>query len=359
MDWLDAAQFDVDEFRAAVASRAAYRPLYAKVKLIFACNLRCAMCGHWRTQRAAPLSSAQLQQLIDDLADLGCRKLHISGGEPLLRPDLPAFIAHASARGLRVTMTTNGTLLDKELARQLVTAGLRGVNISLDSPIRKFHDRVRGVAGAWKATVRGIHHMLRAAPRGKISIRINTVVSRLNYRSLSTLPDFVHTLGATSFNLIGVDSASMPELLLRQRDLIAYNTQIAPQLAARALALGLIATEDQAYPFGRNLDELALASHGQYALNFYRQHPCYAPWVHTLIDFDGRVYLCCMTRESTPAVGDLRQQSFAEIWHGAGYAAARQMMHPPTLPQCHTCDNFIAYNQTLGQRYAQRITDQE
>ncbi|NTW97329.1 MAG: radical SAM protein, partial [Oscillochloris sp.] len=345
---LDTAAAEADEFRRAVAARDAYRPLYVKIKLTFGCNLRCAMCGHWRTQREAPLPIARLHALIDELADLGCRKLHLSGGEPLLRPQVPELVEQASGRGVRVTLTTNGTLVDKALARRLAEAGLRGVNLSLDSPVRKIHDGVRGVAGAWKATLRAARHLARAAPRGKLALRINTVVSRANYRSLATLPDLAHELGAESLNLIGVDGHADRDLLLRPGDLARYNALIAPQIAERALALGLIADAAQAYPFGRSAEELALASRGDYALGFYQRHPCYAPWTHSLVDFNGLVYLCCMTRESAAALGDLRQSTFAEVWHGESYAAARRMMHPPALPQCRTCDNFIGYNRELG-----------
>ena len=77
-------------------------------------------------------------------------------------------------------MTTNGTLVDKELARRLVEAGLRGVNLSLDSPDRRTHDQVRGERGAWKKTTHAIDCFQRAAHKGKIAVRINTVVSRHN-----------------------------------------------------------------------------------------------------------------------------------------------------------------------------------
>ncbi|EFO80463.1 elongator protein 3/MiaB/NifB, putative [Oscillochloris trichoides DG-6] len=351
MEWLAPIQHDPAPFRHAVASRSAYRPLYVKIKLTFACNLRCAMCRHWREERPPPLPLTHWQHLIDDLAALGCRKLHFSGGEPLLAPYLPDLVAQATRLGIRVTLTTNGTLLEKTLARHLVEAGLRGVNISLDSPIRKIHDRLRGVPGAWKATLRGVRHIVRAAPRGKISIRLNTVVSRGNYRSLLGLPDLAADLGVAAINLIAVDAQDSPGLALRQRDLRDYNARIAPHLAQRGMQLGLIQHPDQVYVFGNEDADSAHALNGHYARGFYQQHPCYAPWVHSLIDFNGRVYLCCMTRENMPPLGDLTQQRFSQIWQGAAYSQARQMMHPPTLPQCQCCDNFIAINQALQPVY--------
>jgi MoaA/NifB/PqqE/SkfB family radical SAM enzyme len=343
----DAVRADAAAFRQAVRERRAYRPLYVKIKLIYGCNLRCAMCNHWREHRPAPLPAERLREVLGDLAGLGCRKVHFTGGEPLLRPQVPDLTAHASALGIRVTMTTNGTLVDKALARRLAEAGLRGVNLSLDSPDRRTHDRVRGVRGAWKRTTRAVEHFRRAARHGKLAVRVNTVVNRATFATLAGLPDLVHSLGADQLNLIPVDDHCGRELALRRRDIERYNAEIAPRLAERALALGLFADEREAYPFGQTPRELALSRRGAYALGWYKQHPCFAPWTHSLIDYGGQVYICCMTREQIPPLGDLHQQSFSEIWTGAGYQAIRQLMHPPALSPCRRCDDFLEENRRL------------
>ena len=336
-----------DEFRHAVAERVAFRPLYVKLKLIYGCNLKCAMCNHWRETRERPLSLDRLRATLRDLAELGCRKIHFSGGEPLLRSGVPGLIAFAAELGLRVTMTTNGTLVDKDLAKQLVEAGLRGVNISIDSPDRKLHDVIRGERGAWKKATRAVTYFRRYAHKGKIDIRLNTVVGRYNYTSLAPLADLAHELGADAVNLIPVDDHCGEHLAPRRRDIVDYNTRIAPHLAERALALGLMQHEAEAYAFGRSELDVKQSKRGEYALGWYASHPCFAPWTHSLVDFNGLVYVCCMTRERTPPLGDLREQSFRDIWLGAGYQAVRQLMHPPALKPCRRCDDFLAENHRL------------
>ena len=347
MQSLETVLTDADAFRRAVAARKAYVPLYVKFKLMFACNLKCEMCNHWREAREAPLATEQIRGVLTELATLGCRKVHFSGGEPLLRPRMPELIAHASGLGLKVTMTTNGTLVDKELAKQLVQAGLRGVNVSLDSPDRKMHDRVRGVPGSWKKTVKAIEFLHRYNHKGKLTLRINTVVSRTNYCTLAPLPDLAHQLGADGINLIGVDDHCGPQLTPRRRDIEFFNEQVAPQIAERALALGLVQNENEAYPFGRSAREIAQAKRGNYALGWYARHPCFAPWTHSLIDYNGLVYICCMTREQIPPLGDLKKSSFTEIWNGHRYQIVRRLMHPPALAPCRRCDDFIEDNRRL------------
>ncbi len=336
-----------EEFRAAVAERRAFQPVYVKIKLMYGCNLKCEMCKHWRETREPPLSIPRFRAVLDELAALGTRKIHFTGGEPLLRPQVPELTAHATDLGLRVNMTTNGTLVDKDLARRLVEAGLRGVNISLDSPDRRVHDQVRGERGAWKLTTRALGYFRRYAHKGKLEVRLNTVISRSNYHSLAGLPDLAQSLGADAINLIPVDDHCGEHLSLRRQDLERFNAEVAPQIAARALELGLIQDEAQAYPFGRTPADLKRSRRGLYALSWYDRHPCFAPWTHSLIDFNGLVYVCCMTREQIPPLGDLKRSTFAEIWNGPGYQAIRRMMHPPALPTCRRCDDFLTENRRL------------
>jgi MoaA/NifB/PqqE/SkfB family radical SAM enzyme len=345
---LDDIASDLPAFRQAIASRLPYRPLYVKIKLFFGCNLKCQMCNHWRIVREPPLPVERFMQVLEELAALGCRKVHFSGGEPLLRPQTPDLVEHAEALGLRSTLTTNGTLLDKALAKRLVQGGLRGVNVSLDSPLRKVHDQVRGVEGAWKAACRAVAHFRRYAHKGKLTLRINTVVSRLNYLSLAGLPDLAYKLGADAINLIGVDDHCGEHLSLHRRHIAEYNARIAPAIASRALELGLIQQEDEAYPYGREAQHLGRARRGEYAFGWYDDHPCFAPWTHSLVDFNGLVYVCCMTREQTEPLGDLRQSSFGEIWSNAAYRHIREGMFPPQLAACRRCDDFIEQNRRLS-----------
>ena len=130
-------QAQKDDLRRAVLNARPFKPLYVKIKVFYGCNLKCEMCNHWRDTREPPVPADRFKEVLNELAELGSQKIHISGGEPMLRPQVPDFVEQASGLGIKVTMTTNGTLVDKVKAKRLVEGGLRGVNISLDSPIRK------------------------------------------------------------------------------------------------------------------------------------------------------------------------------------------------------------------------------
>lgn len=344
---LNEIEKDILLFRQNVRARQAFRPLYVKIKLIYGCNLKCEMCNHWRTTRESPLSIVRFEEIIDELAGLGCQKIHFSGGEALLRPQLIQLVERASGLGIRVTLTTNGTLVDKLQAKALIQAGLRGVNISIDSPVRKIHDQIRGVPGSWKKTCQSVRFFRRYAHKGKLTVRINTVVSRTNYLSLVNLPQLASDLGADALNLIALDDHCGEHLSLSRRHLTIYNTRIAPLLAESAASLGLIDCEDQVYIFGNTPAAIKQGRRGEYAFGFYDQHPCFTPWTHSLIDFNGLVFVCCMTREQMPALGDLRTQSFSEIWQGEAYDRVRSQMFPASLAACRRCDDFIDQNRRI------------
>ncbi|MFN8405133.1 MAG: radical SAM protein [Anaerolineales bacterium] len=223
-----------DEVREAVLHARAYKPIYVKIKVNYGCNLKCEMCKHWRETREPPISMNRFREIISELALLGCKKIHFSGGEPMLRPQLPDLVEHATQLGMRVTLTTNGTLIDKVKAKRLIEAGLRGVNVSIDSPLRKMHEKIRGVEGSFKQTTRAVSLFNKYSHKGKLTVRINTVVGRSNYQTLATLPDLAHELGADGINLIPVDDHCGEHLSMRKKDIALYNSEIAPIIEQRA-----------------------------------------------------------------------------------------------------------------------------
>ncbi|WP_277556002.1 TIGR04347 family pseudo-SAM/SPASM protein [Halobaculum limi] len=125
------------------------------------CNLECAHCYAGADVGAAPgeFSTAEAKEMIDDLADYGVPVILFSGGEPLVRDDLAALVAHASDRGIRPVLSTNGTLLTRDRARTLRDAGLAYAGISVDGR-REVNDAFRGQEGAFDAAVEGIEACL-------------------------------------------------------------------------------------------------------------------------------------------------------------------------------------------------------
>jgi 12,18-didecarboxysiroheme deacetylase len=138
------------------------------------CNLKCVHCyAHAKDQEFQnELSTAEGKQLIDDLADFGAPVLLFSGGEPLVRKDLPDLAEYAVTKGMRAVISTNGTLITAKTARILKDIGLSYVGISLDG-MQAINDRFRGVAGAFKQAMHGIKNCREAGIKVGLRFTIN------------------------------------------------------------------------------------------------------------------------------------------------------------------------------------------
>jgi MoaA/NifB/PqqE/SkfB family radical SAM enzyme len=138
------------------------------------CNLRCVHCysGSRDRRYEGELSTDEGKALIEDLADFGVPVILFSGGEPLLRPDILELIAGARNRGVRSVLSTNGTLITPQLARELRRLDLSYVGISFDG-LEQTHDRFRGVKGAFGQAMAGLKNCQEAGIKVGLRFTIN------------------------------------------------------------------------------------------------------------------------------------------------------------------------------------------
>jgi 12,18-didecarboxysiroheme deacetylase len=128
-----------------------------------ACNLKCRHCYAKATAGPAPdeLSTSEAKAMIDDLAGFGAPVILFSGGEPLMRPDLAELARYAVKKGLRAVISTNGTLITPDKAKELKDIGLSYVGVSLDG-LRPVHDAFRQVQGSFDRALSGVRNCLAA-----------------------------------------------------------------------------------------------------------------------------------------------------------------------------------------------------
>src|SRR5512134_1995241 len=138
--------------------------------LIRRCNLRCKHCYSISADTDFPgeLSTAEVFAVMDDLKAFRVPVLILSGGEPLLRPDIFAISRRAKAMGFYVGLSSNGALVDEAVADRIAAIGYDYVGVSLDG-IGAVHDRFRRQEGAFD---RSIHGMRLCRERGiKVGLR--------------------------------------------------------------------------------------------------------------------------------------------------------------------------------------------
>lgn len=162
------------------------------------CNLLCAHCRASAEDAAyeGELSGEECFRISDEIARVGKPLLILSGGEPLLRPDVLEIGKYAAARGLRVVLGTNGMLLTRQMAEALKGVPIARVGVSLDFPEAELQDRFRGKLGAFEAAIAGI----REAQRAGISVQINSTITRKNAPYLDQLLSLALELGAVAFH---------------------------------------------------------------------------------------------------------------------------------------------------------------
>ena len=341
------------------------------------CNLRCIHCRATATELMSPadLPTDKALNIISQIADFGSPILVLSGGEPLYRRDIFELAEYATSRGLRTALATNGTLVTKEVAHKIKNAGIKRVSISLDGSDAHTHDSFRGIPGAFDAAIYGMRNLQELG----VSVQINTTIARHNAHQLPAVLDLARSLGADALHTFllvpvgcGVDIAAEqmvpPEeyeqmlnwfydqslqggielkatcaphyfRVVRQRraaDRMAARTEVAtptpnssdigPTEMTMPGSTGISLKPGGGPPVGHT-GQLPQRAQNRHSSGAPESHPgghpgdmnamtkgCLAGTGVCFISHEGEVFPCGYL----PALaGDLRKQSFAEIWNNS------------------------------------------
>ena len=310
-----------------------------------ACNLRCKHCY----QGAGKMSKDELSlderlNIVDQLADNDVVAIAFSGGEALLRDDFWEVARYASNKGLYLSLATNGTLLTKDVVRRLRDVGVEYFEISLDSVDPAKHDAFRGVNGAWERTVAGIKNVV--AQEGAYSCIANTITNE-NYRELDALVAFSRKLGVNRtliFNFIPVG---------RGADII--DMDLPPEAREHVLQqmYGYLSGQDESFEILTTAPQFSRvcmmnSQNGIISLAHFGAAG-FSDKVGLLAEYiggcgAGRMY-CAIQPNGivTPCVfmpipvGDLRSESFIDIWKNAEVMQSLRERHD-LKEHCGSCD---------------------
>jgi radical SAM protein with 4Fe4S-binding SPASM domain len=275
-------------------------PLDGSIETTFRCNLNCVHCyvnepADSREVRGQELPTPRLRSLIDDIAEMGCLSLLLTGGEPLLRPDFPEVYLHALKQGLLVTVFTNGTLLSDRIADLLAEYRPERLEISLYGATRDTYERITRIPGSFDHCMVGIR---RAAAR-RLPLRLKTMAMVPNRYEIPAMRELARRMGAA----------------------FLFDAQLNPRVdgrASRFRELQITAEEiidlDRQDP-GRTREfrsfcERQIAS-GE-IVDAHRLYNCGAGQSSFAIDAAGRLSLCLLSRKMS---FDLRTETFARGWN--------------------------------------------
>ncbi len=230
--------------------------------LIRRCNLTCLHCYSISADRDFPgeLSTPEVFAVMDDLKAFGVPVLILSGGEPLLRPDIFEISERAKTMGFYVGLSTNGTLIDEGNIERIAAVGYDYVGISIDG-LRMTHDRFRRRQGAFDASLRGLR--LCRAKRIKVGLRFT--MTEHNARELPALLQFMEDEDIDKFYLSHLNYAGRGNVN-RRHDAYLETTRRAMDLLFETCWKNVCAGRQREFVTGNN------DADGVYLLLWVKQH---------------------------------------------------------------------------------------
>jgi len=323
------------------------------------CNLKCVHCysDSDAQKYAGELSTAEALQFIDDCADFKVPVLLFTGGEPLIRPDVFELVQHAREKNIRVTFSTNGTLIDEAIARKIKALGVGYVGISLDG-LGEANDAFRGKAGAFNQALTGIRNCIAAGQRVGLRFTIN----RYNYADLAKIFDLI-------------EQEQIPRVCFYH---LVYSGRAAHMMQhdvsrteSRAV-LDLIM--DKALEFGDKCEILTVDNHADIVYLYLKQlqhdpEGAKKTWelmnrnggnrsgiAFANVDSSGNVHPDQFTKNHT--LGNIRERPFGEIWTDMSISllAGLKNRQPLLKGRCSQCKWLAVCNGNFRSR-AEAVTD--
>lgn len=190
----------VRTFRARVESSAVRTYLATPITVNWGITARCNfVCSHCfsRLDRSPELSGKEARRVVDILAENGVMFVNYGTGEPMLREDLFPLTEYAVGKGLKVTMNSNGSLIDRDAAERIRRSGFHSVGISIDSADPGTHDAFRRMPDSFAKAVRAARMLVEQG----ISLTISSVICRVNAHDFPSLVELAKELGAGTIDL--------------------------------------------------------------------------------------------------------------------------------------------------------------
>ncbi|MEN8219084.1 MAG: radical SAM protein [Pseudomonadota bacterium] len=302
------------------------------INLTRRCNLACTHCylDAKTLQHGCPkeLTTHEVCHLLDDIAQRSTETMVVlTGGEPLVRPDLEKLIAHGALLGLSMVVGTNGVLLTEQRVKSLKKAGVLGIGISLDSLDPAYHDAFRSAPGVWAKTMTGIEN----CRRHSLSFQIHFSVTENNADELPAIIDFARSSGARVLNIFFLVCTGRGQF---RSDISAarYEQVLKDLIEAQAQNPEMIIRPRCAPHYKR----IAYQCHPESPLNRISGNEgdgCIAGTHYCRITPEGGVTACPYIPNE---VGNIREHNFWKIWDQSPEFKA---LRAPTLKgKCGACE---------------------
>ena len=303
-----------------------FRPIAACINVTENCNAKCITCSAWKQKSRDELTTAEITEILAQLRELGITYLNLTGGEPLLRRDLPYIIARArELKFEKIQLSTNAMLLTREKAESLLNCGLTTIAVSVDGS-EDTHDVIRGVRGSYQRSIEALQmfSQLRDQEYPHIEIKMQTTLMQPNVDQILELADICKQLNIVfGLNLLDTTSflftATTADLRVAEQGEL---DQVINELhKMRRAYSGLVNETYSSLEYARN-----------YFMDSKREDiPCYLGYLAIYIGAHGEVYSAC---NPLPPMGNIRDKPLKQIISSTAY---KKRLHDMFLKKCPGC----------------------
>ncbi len=288
-------------------------PVSISIEPTTSCNLRCPECPSGLrafTRPTGMLQEALFKSIIDQLAPTLSYLTFYFQGEPFLHPAFVDMVRYASDKGIYTATSTNGHYLGEQAASHTVASGLDRLIISLDGTTQDTYQSYR-VGGTLEKVLAGTRNVL-AARKAMRSRTPHVIFQFLVVRQNEHQIPEVYRLARE----LGVD-----QVVLKTAQIYDFEN-----------GSDLIPVQDRYSRYRKNAD-------GTYSIKNSLDDHCWKMWHSCVITWDGRVVPCCFDKDAHFVLGDLKSDSFADIWHGEAYRNFRQSIFESRsqIEMCRNC----------------------
>jgi len=333
-------------------------PFYLDIVPTNRCNLSCLTCPERETEKEnfiqmekKELSTDKYKQIIDNVARLSVIYINIlGGGEPFLREDIIEIMQYIKNKNINGYVITNGTLLDKETIKEIVSMNWDALAVSLDAPDAKTHDYLRQKKGTFKKIIRAIKQFnaeKRKQNKEKPIISINYLLTNKNYDKIVKFVKLCHKLDIGEIQLMHmlVCSKVAEELIIKNEQKLLLDVQFKESLKlTKRYDINNNITDIS--NFIQNSNTKKNQDNGKISKNI-----CFEPFWHVFIGTSGYIAPCSMCLDNctfprTNYVEDINKKSLQDIWFGKKFQKFRKSILDGKNKNnlCETCCSTILIN---------------
>ena len=312
------------------------KPFFCDLLISEKCNLKCKTCYFRKQGLYDRLTIKECENFVLSLKDIARIpfEINLGGGEPLLNRGILDLVRYCVKQGLQPVISTNATLIDEEMAKEISESGLHRLSISLEGIQEDTHDFLTGTKGAYARLMKAIGYLKKYWKRGDLNI--HTIILEQNIDEIIDLVEWVNKEGL--FTGIAFQALAQPfrTNLINQWHKESEHSFLWPKDPIKTCSLldKLIEYKTFGYKIINPASQLKVYKKYYNTPDaFTRMHRCnFGDYIFNVSAL-GLVHLCCFMQP----IGNIRKNKISDMWYSEEAAKTRDMMYNCSK----SCNNIL------------------